>query len=257
MLPSFFLAHGTPALVLENNEYTRFLRMLALQLPLPKAVVIFSSHWESHRQLISAAVQYETIHDFFGFPEQLYQITYPAKGDITLAYYIQSLLSEEGIGSELNDTRGLDHGSWSLLTLMYPSADVPVIAMSVQPNLTPEEQYRIGKALAPLRNDNVLIIGSGGTVHNLEQLDWTEAAEAQTWASTFDCWLAEQLETWHLDELFDYEYRGPYARRAAPSPEHFAPLLLAMGAADVGKKAKLLHRQYQFGTLSLSAWMFG
>lgn len=259
MLPSLFLAHGAPTLVMENNEYTRFLNMLAAKLPPPKAVVLFSAHWESGKQLISEAAQYETIHDFFGFPEPLYEITYPAKGDITLAYEIQSLLSGEGISFDMDDARGLDHGAWSLLKLMYPSVNVPVVAMSVQPMLAPEEQYRIGQALEPLRKENVLIIGSGGTIHNLRKLDWSDSIGTgiREWALTFDGWLAEQLETWHVEELFDYENRGPYAREAVPTPEHFAPLLIAMGAADKGKQAKLLHRQYQYGTLSLSAWMFG
>ncbi|TBL68019.1 DODA-type extradiol aromatic ring-opening family dioxygenase [Paenibacillus thalictri] len=256
MQPSLFLAHGAPTLVTEELKYTRLLAMLAAKLPRPYAIVLWSAHWESRTQLISAAPQYETIHDFFGFPESLYEIEYPAKGNVALALQIRQMLTAEGISSEMDDHRGLDHGAWSLLNLMYPDGDIPVVAMSVNPRLTPEEQYRIGRALATLRRENVLLIGSGGTVHNLSKLNWSSAGVAR-WALEYDEWLAEQLETWNTEALFDYELRGPYAREAVPTPEHFVPLLLAMGAADSGKKARLLHREYQLGTLSLSAWMFG
>nr|WP_275984104.1 class III extradiol ring-cleavage dioxygenase [Paenibacillus hamazuiensis] len=255
-MPSIFLAHGAPTLVMEDNAYTRFLKTLGSKLPKPKAAVLFSAHWESRVQMISAVPEYETIHDFFGFPDPLYEITYPAKGDIALSLQIERLFADEGISSVLDDRRGLDHGAWSLLRLMYPEADVPVAALSVNPRLTPEEQYRIGRALAPLRECGALIVGSGGTVHNPDMLEW-DSAQVKEWALTFDQWLAEQLETWNTEALFDYEQRAPYAGEAVPTPEHFAPVLLAMGAADGGRKARLLHRQYQLGTLSLSAWMFG
>lgn len=256
MLPALFIAHGMPTLVLEQNEYTDFLRTLSGRLPKPKAVVIVSAHWESPVQRISGAVNHETIHDFFGFPGELYEIEYPAKGDISIAMHIRELLEQEGIGCELDDVRGLDHGAWSVLKLMYPQADIPVVSLSVHPRLVAEEQFRIGQILTPLRERGVLLIGSGGTVHHVQKLRW-DSLGVHSWAIAFDDWLAEKLETWDTEKLFRYDELAPYARDAVPTPEHFVPLLIAMGAADSGKKAKLLHRQYQYGSLSLSCWMFG
>ncbi|MCZ8516181.1 class III extradiol ring-cleavage dioxygenase [Paenibacillus filicis] len=256
MLPSLFVAHGAPTLVQEKNKYTELLRVLAERLPRPKAVIVFSAHWEAPVQRIGSAVKYETLHDFFGYPEALYREVYPARGEIALALQAQELLQDAGIASVSDDARGLDHGAWSVLKLMYPQADIPVVTMSVNPRLVPEEQYRIGRALAPLRERGVLILGSGGTVNNPQRLEWNSRG-ARDWALAFDEWLAEQIETWNLEALFHYEALAPHASDAVPTAEHFAPLLIAMGAAHRGKKARLLHRQYQLGTLSLSCWMLG
>jgi 4,5-DOPA dioxygenase extradiol len=257
MLPSFFIAHGAPSLAIEKHAYTEFLNQLGKELPRPKAIVIFTAHWESTVQQISSVVQYETIYDFSGFQPELYEITYPAKGDLPLSLEIQRLFQDEGIECVLDDKRGLDHGSWAPLHILYPHRDIPVVQLSVNPRLTAEEHYRIGKALEPLREQDILILGSGGTVHNLRRLDWRGGDEPQEWAVRFDEWIEEQLETWNAEAMNDYENRAPYARDAVPTPEHFIPLILSMGAADGAKKAKLLHRSYQLGTLSLSSWMFG
>jgi 4,5-DOPA dioxygenase extradiol len=256
MLPVIFVAHGAPTIAIEHSRYTLFLRTLAQRLPKPKAIVLFSAHWESRIQQIGSAARYATLHDFFGYPEALYQIEYPAKGSIDLVMEIRELLSQEGVAIELDDSRGLDHGAWSILKLMYPDADVPIVTMSVNPALVPEEQYRIGRALASLRAKDVLIVGSGGTVHNVKKLTW-DSHEAADWAIAFDEWLAEQLETWNMEAMNYYPVLAPHARDAVPTSEHLAPLLIAMGAADQGKKSRLLHREYQLGSLSLSCWMFG
>lgn len=260
MLPSLFLAHGSPMLVMEDHDYTRFLQQLAGQLPKPKAIVLFSAHWENDVQQISGAVQYDTIYDFYGFPKPMYQMTYPARGHAPLALEIQQLLSQEGIRSEIDEHRGLDHGAWVLLKLMYPAADIPVITLSVNPRAAMEDQYRIGKALSKLPQEDVLVIGSGGTVHNLRRIEWEQesmAAIGTAWATAFDDWLQEQIETWNVEALLDFENRAPNARDAVPTREHFLPLILAMGTGDLTKNAKLLFRKYQYGTLSLCGWMFG
>ncbi|MED4603443.1 class III extradiol ring-cleavage dioxygenase [Paenibacillus validus] len=256
MLPSLFVAHGAPTLVTDRLRYTGFLQTLGQKLPKPRAIVLFSAHWEAAVQQIGSAVRYTTIHDFFGFPDALYEIEYRAQGDIALALQIRELLEKEGVAAELDDRRGLDHGAWSVLKLMYPQADVPVVSMSVHAGLVPEQQYRIGRALAALRKQDVLIMGSGGTVHNLNRLAW-DSGDVSAWALEFDEWLGERIETWDIDRLFRYDAEAPFAKEAVPRSEHFVPLLIAMGAAHEGKKAKLLHRQYQYGSLSLSCWMFG
>lgn len=257
MMPAYFIAHGAPSLVIENHDYTDFLKKFAASLPKkPKAIVIFSAHYEQRVQTIGAVEgTYDTIYDFGGFPDELYQMTYPAKGDRSLSEQIQSLFSKDGIQSTLDENRGLDHGSWAILKLIFPEADIPVVALSVNRHLTNEEQYQIGKALAELREQDVLIIGSGGTVHNLWKVKW-QAGGIDNWAVDFDNWLQSKLEAWDTNSLFHYRELAPYAQEAVPTNEHFIPLLLAMGAGDKTRQAKLLHRSYQLGNMSLSSWQF-
>ncbi|MGO4545023.1 dioxygenase [Paenibacillus sp. 2TAB23] len=255
MMPSYFFAHGAPSIVLEDNRYTDLLKTFKNHMPKPKAIVLFSAHWEETVQTVSAAESYETIYDFGGFQDELYKMTYPAKSDRSLAEQIQSLFAKQGVKSVLDEKRGLDHGAWAVLKLLYPDADIPVIALSVNRNLPNEEQYRIGKALAELREQDILIIGSGGTVHNLRKLNWQSEAN-EDWAEQFDKWLQSKLESWDTQALFQYRERAPFAQEAVPTNEHFIPLLLAMGTGDTNRKATLLHRSYQYGNLSLSCWQF-
>jgi len=257
MIPSFFIAHGAPSLALDNNDYTAFLNNLAADTPNPRAIVLFSAHWESREQQVSASPQYETIYDFSGFQPELYQIQYPASGDPAIATEIQALLQQNKIPASIDTDRGLDHGAWVVLHLMYPAADIPVIVLSVNRHLSNAEQYQIGKALSALREKDILIIGSGGTVHNLRRLDWAASASNPTeWAVQFDGWLEEKLNVWDMESLFEYERLAPYAKEAVPTPEHLIPLLLVMGTGDSSRRASLLHRSYQFGSLSLSSWKF-
>ncbi len=255
MMPAYFFAHGAPSIVLEDNDYTSLMKQFKAHAPKPKAIVLFSAHWEEAEQTVGANKAYSTIYDFSGFQEELYQITYPAKGNQELARNVQALFAEHGISSGLDDQRGLDHGAWAVLRLLYPDADIPVVALSVNRHLTNQQQYETGKALAALREQDVLIIGSGGTVHNLRRLNW-RANTVDDWAEAFDNWLQSKLEAWDLDALFRYMELAPHAREAVPTTEHFIPLLLAMGAGDASRQAKLLHRSYQYGNLSLSCWQF-
>jgi len=221
--------------------------------------VLFSAHWESQVEMVSHAENYSTIYDFYGFPEELYHIQYPAKGDPSLAKSVHDLLQDHGIESQADFERGLDHGAWVILKHLYPEADIPVISMSVNSRLTPEEQYRIGKALAPLPEEDILIIGSGGTVHNLRAVDFTKrSSEVDRWALEFDQWLENEILSWNLEALFSYREAAPYADLAVPlyGTEHFVPIFYAMGAADLTKQAQLLYRSYIYGNLSYSVWQF-
>ena len=260
MLPSLFIAHGAPLLAIENNEYTQFLNQLGRTLPRPKAIVLFSAHWESNMQQVSSVEDYRTIYDFGGFPEALYKIEYPAKGNHDITKEITQLFTSQGVSYEVDASRGLDHGAWVVLRMLYPDADIPVISMSVNPNLSPAEQYQIGKSLAGLREKDVLIIASGGTVHNLRALNWDKdlTGGIDDWALAFDEWLARHLKNWDVDSLFNYQSLAPTANLAVPpyGTEHFIPIFYALGAADNGKKAELLHRSYRYGSLSHSVWQF-
>ncbi|CAJ1003997.1 dioxygenase family protein [Brevibacillus aydinogluensis] len=260
MLPSLFIAHGAPTLAVEKNAYTDALKELAGQLKRPRAIVIFSAHWESPVQEIGSADVFSTIHDFGGFPRELYEIQYPAAGDRLLAEETATLLRSAGVSVRFHPSRGLDHGAWVVLRLMYPDADIPVVPMSVNPALTPQEQYDIGRALRALRRRDILIIGSGGTVHNFAKINmWAKPGQADEWAVQFEEWLAETLTAWDLPALYRYRELAPYANWAVPrhGSEHFVPLLYAMGAADDDRRAQRLHLSFQLGSLSHVIWQFG
>lgn len=247
MMPSLFLAHGSPMLAIEDTAYTRFLESLG-QTYKPKAIVIFTAHWETETLTISSIDgAYETIYDFGGFPPELYAVKYPARGSQILASLLKERFAEAGIAAHLDTSRGLDHGSWTMLSKMYPKADIPVIQLSVNPFLPPEKQYRIGEAIRGLGKENILVIGSGVTVHNLRILNWGQT-EPEAWAVTFDDWLIDKIEKQDIESLFNYEKLAPNAKLAVPRPEHFVPLYIAMGSGS--GPAKVIHRSYDLGTLS-------
>lgn len=255
MMPALFLAHGSPMLAIEDTEYTAFLEQLATSLK-PDAIVVFTAHWESETLTISSTDEiYETIYDFGGFPDELYAVQYRAKGSTRLAASLKSRFEQHGIPVRLNHTRGLDHGSWTLLHRLYPAADIPVVQISVNPFLPPKEQYRIGEALRGLGEDNILVIGSGVTVHNLRMVNWGASAP-ERWAVQFDDWLLDRIKERDLESLFDYERLAPHARQAVPRAEHFVPLFIAMGAGAAELNGSVIHRSYQYGTLSYLCLQF-
>lgn len=257
--PALFIAHGSPTLAIGNDDYIDFLRQLGQKtLKRPRAVVIFSAHWDSSVQLLTEDETHSTIHDYYGFPEEMYSIRYPAPGHPELSKEIGALFGSCNLPFRPVSGRGLDHGAWVVLRAMFPDADIPVVELSVDSKRSPSEQYAIGKMLAGLRDENVLIIGSGGLVHNL-RLIGVEGTAPASWAVLFDDWIGEQLGKWNLRSLFEYEKKAPHVREAVPSyaTEHFAPLFYAMGAADHDRKALKLYQGYEYGSLSLNCWRFG
>jgi 4,5-DOPA dioxygenase extradiol len=255
MVPSLFLAHGSPMIAIEDTEYTRFLKNLGEQIK-PKAIVIFTAHWESDVLAISSIDGvYDTIYDFGGFPDELYAMKYPAKGSSKLASMLEERFRKQGITVRKDTTRGLDHGSWTLLHHLYPKADIPVVQVSVNPYLSPGEQFKIGEALQGLGKEDILIIGSGVTVHNLRMVKW-EQTTVEPWAIEFDDWLIEKVQNKDLDSLFKYDEQAPHARLAVPRAEHFVPFFIAMGSGDPQAKAKVIHQSYDLGTLSYLCLQF-
>lgn len=256
-LPSIFVAHGSPTLAVENNAYTGFLAELGASLPRPKGIVIFSAHWDSPDQCIGADDQHAALHDFYGFPEQMYTLDYPAPGDPKLCEEIKHLFSQHNLFHQPVRNRGLDHGAWVVLRHIYPDADIPVVPLSIDSRRAPQEQYEIGRMLAPLRKQGILILGSGGLVHNLRTLE--ETNEPAEWAVQYDDWIGQQLQDWNLRNLFQYDKKAPYAKQAVPSygVEHFSPLFYVMGAADDQRSARKLFQTYVLGSLSLNCWAFG
>ncbi|TCS79380.1 DODA-type extradiol aromatic ring-opening family dioxygenase [Tepidibacillus fermentans] len=249
MVPSLFISHGAPTLAIEDNDYTQFLQNLGRRIT-PKAIVIFTAHWESEITTISFKDDvYETIYDFYGFPEELYMMKYPATGSISIASMVEEKLKIHDIPAKSDEKRGLDHGSWVVLQLLYPNADIPVVQVSVNPYLIPKEQFKIGEALRDLGEKDILVIGSGGTSHNLRMIKWGQTTP-EPWTVAFDDWLVDHVQNRKLDSLFHYEKLAPNARLAVPRPEHIVPLFIAFGSGEENKQPKLLHRSYQFGTLS-------
>ncbi|MDR7078144.1 4,5-DOPA dioxygenase extradiol [Neobacillus niacini] len=249
MVPSLFIGHGSPYLAVQQNEYSNFLSQLGKRYN-PKAIVIFSAHWES--EILSLTYTddvLETVYDYYGFPEEMYQIKYPARGSTRIAKILEERFKNLGIKTKREEKRGLDHGSWVALRHMFPKADIPVIQLSVHPFLTPKAQYHIGQALQGLGDEDILVIGSGTTVHNFNWF-FPEATEPVKEAVEFDNWIIEYVKKRDIDSLDQYLQLAPHARLAVPRPEHFVPLFLALGSGDENKKPLVLNQTYDFGALS-------
>ncbi|HWG90488.1 MAG TPA: class III extradiol ring-cleavage dioxygenase [Candidatus Thermoplasmatota archaeon] len=257
MLPTLFVSHGAPTLPIEPDSPARtFLTGLGASLPRPKAILAVSAHWETDRPAVSLADRPATLHDFHGFPPQLYQLRYPAPGAPDVALRALDLLEEAGIGCDMDPTRGLDHGAWVPLLLGYPKADIPVTQLSIQRHFNPEAHLALGEALAPLRKEGVLVLGSGGAIHNLRDLDWTGGDTPEKWAVEFEGWLVEAVARGDREALAHWTTRAPHAAKAQPRPDHFMPLLVALGAAGPGARGKLLHNSWVFGNLGMAAFAF-
>ena len=227
--PILFLSHGSPMTALGGDTLTRTWSDLAAQLATPAAIVAVSAHWTTQLPTLGGSAQPETIHDFGGFPEALYQLRYPAPGAPALAQRIETLLADAGIASRIDARRGLDHGAWVPLRTLFPAADIPVLQLSVQPDLDARHHFALGAALAPLAADNILIVASGHLTHNLGEYMRGQPRAPET--IDFRDWVHERLLAGDSEALLDWLQRAPHARFAHPSPEHFLPLFVALGAA--------------------------
>ncbi len=254
MLPSLFISHGSPMLALEPGLSGPALARLALELPRPKAIVVVSAHWESQSLLLTAGAQPRTWHDFGGFPAPLYAVQYPAPGAPQLAREIAQQLNDAGLPAELDAQRPFDHGAWVPLSLLYPQADIPVLQLSLPSHLGPELQTRVGRALASLRAQGILLIGSGSITHNLGELNWRAGPDVITpWAKEFRDWLVEKLEADDEEALHHYRLLAPNAARNHPSEEHLLPLFFARGA---GGTFKVEHSGFTYGALGMDIYRF-
>ncbi len=251
--PSLFISHGAPTVAIEPGPAGAFWHALAESLPRPDAILCISAHWMTREPLLGSAAEPETIHDYYGFPEIMYRLRYPAPGAPRLAARAVELLGEAGIAAAAEPGYGLDHGAWVPLQSFYPDADVPVAQLSVQPYRDARWHHRIGAALAPLRAEKVLVLGSGGATHNLRTLD-RSGGPPPAWAQEFDRWLADALAEGRTEELLDWAARAPHARLAHPSPEHFLPLFVALGAAGPAARGEAIYRGFALGGLSMAAY---
>jgi 4,5-DOPA dioxygenase extradiol len=256
-LPSLFVSHGSPMLAVEDSPAGRFLDGLGAQLGTPRAIVVASAHFLARTPAVGGDPQPQTVHDFGGFPEELYGLRYGAPGDAALAAEVAKLLRNAGLPADVRAAQGLDHGVWVPLRRMYPGADIPVVPIAVMPQADARLHFALGRALAPLREDGVLVIGSGGFVHNLGDLDWQHPASAMPdWAQAFADWMRTHLAAGDLDALLDWATLAPNPRRAHPTPEHLLPLFVALGAAGPEPRVETLHASHEYGSLALDAFAF-
>lgn len=257
--PSLFVSHGSPMLALNGGAYGVGLRCFADGLrERPKAILAISAHWQTHLPMrITTSEKPGIIHDFSGFPADLFALDYPAPGDPRLAGETSVLLSDAGLESIGDSHRGFDHGVWSVLRHAFPDADIPVVQISL-PTIEPARLAAVGKALAPLRDEGVLILGTGGLIHNLRRVRWDSAGDSiEPWALEAEAWLMERIADKRSDELFRHRELLPLSFEAAPTTEHLDPLFVALGASDGQDSFTTIFEGFQMGNLSLRsfAWM--
>lgn len=256
-LPTLFISHGSPMHAIHAGAAGEVWAALTKQMPKPKAVLMVTAHWESNLPMLSGNPKPAMIYDFGGFPEALYRINYPAPGSPEIAARAQALLKAAGFTAGIDGCRGFDHGTWVPLLKMYPDADVPVVQLSVQTAMHPRHHYDVGRALAPLTKEGVLIVGSGHLTHNLR--DWMQS-RGQTahapYAEKFQRWVFDQLAAHDVDALTAYRSQSPDAVRAHPTEEHFLPLFVALGAAGKDAEPERVFAGFEGAALAMDAYRF-
>jgi len=253
-MPAVFVSHGSPMAALQHGPYQEALAEFGRTVK-PRAIVAISAHWGSGTSIsITGNERHATIHDFGGFPAALYELTYDAPGSPELASHIAELLRAGGWNAAITRDRGLDHGVWIPLRLMYSTADIPVVELSIPLQFSPEELYQLGEALAPMRRKGVQILGSGGIVHNLQMVRFEDIDHpVEAWAEEFDSWFRDAVQKNHLRDLFDFAKTAPHARLAVPTFEHFAPVFPVLGAGKSGT-ASTIYEGFEHGNLSMRSF---
>jgi 4,5-DOPA dioxygenase extradiol len=256
--PTIFVSHGSPMLALQDSPARRFLQGLGQSLPRPTSIAVVSAHWETRgAPAVSLATQPDTIHDFGGFPQALFDMRYPAPGAPAIAERAAALFAAAGIPVGTSANRGLDHGAWVPLKLMYPDADIPVVQISIVHGAGPALHQQLGAALQQLRQEGVLVLASGSLTHNLYEFRGQPVdAPAPAWVTGFEAWMRDKLTANDREALLGYRHLAPMAEKNHPTEEHLLPLYVAMGAAGPGAKAELLHTSFEHGVLAMDAYAF-
>lgn len=251
--PAVFIGHGSPMYALEPNRHTDSWAALGKRLHKPDAILLISAHWLTRGVWLTAMQQPKTIHDFGGFPEALFQIQYPAPGSPALAQRVQSLLKQSVVLEE--HEWGIDHGAWSVLRYLYPNADVPVVQLSLDGSLSAEEHYTLAKQLAPLRDENILILGSGNIVHNLRLIDWDAGKVPLPWATEFNQFFMSQILANQHSHLLDWQGAGDAARLSIPTPEHYWPALYPLALQGTGEQVEVITNGIEMASISMLSFL--
>ncbi|WP_374073961.1 4,5-DOPA dioxygenase extradiol [Bdellovibrio bacteriovorus] len=254
-MPVVFVGHGSPMHAIQDNSFTQSLAQLAKEIPKPKAILTISAHWLSAGTWVTRMSEPRTIHDFGGFPQELFDVQYPAPGDPELAKHIQTLSERPKIQGDEN--WGLDHGTWAVLRKMYPEADIPVLQLSIDMSEPPSFHFELGKKLRSLREQGVLILGSGNIVHNLRRADWDKTSQGFDWAVEFDEWTKERLLQRDFKSLTEDFMKTTAGQLSVPTPDHYLPLLYVLGAANEKEELDFQFEGYDLGSISMRGLSFG
>lgn len=257
-MPVLFLGHGSPMNAIEENEFVQGFRNIGKEIPKPNAILCVSAHWETKGTYVTAMEKPKTIHDFSGFPKELYEVQYSAPGSPELAKEIKDVVKKTEVG--LDDKWGLDHGAWSVIKHLYPDADVPVIQMSLDYQQSPQYHYELAKELGSLRKKGVLIVGSGNMVHNLRMVDWRRLNEANysyDWASEASEKMKKFILSGDHKQLINYQTLGKEFNLAVPTPEHYLPLLYALALKDENEEVSLFNDKAVGGSLTMTSLKIG
>lgn len=251
-LPALFIGHGSPMNAIEDNEFTRGWRELGKKLPKPKAILCISAHWETRGTFITAMESPKTIHDFGGFPKELFDQKYEAPGSPTLAQEISDSVKKTIVQPD-HENWGLDHGAWSILKPMFPHADIPVLQLSIDSTKDAKYHYELAGELAQLRKKGVLIVGSGNIVHNLGRLNWNAPEASYDWATEFNEAAKERILQGNHNDLINFSNLSKSARLAVPTPEHYLPLLYVLGTQARNENAELFNDKNIMGSISMTS----
>ncbi len=251
-MPALFVGHGSPMNAIENNTYSKGWEEVAATIPKPKAILSVSAHWYTKGSRINDQENPRTIYDMYGFPRELYQVVYDAPGAPELAHMTQDIISRE---VKIDNSWGLDHGTWSVLHRMYPAADIPVFQLSVDSGAHPETHYKIGQEIGSLREKGVMILGSGNVVHNLARINW-EVQGGYPWAVEFDEYIKDKIINRQYPEVINYHNAGESSKLAFVTPEHFYPLLYVLGASAEEDHLRVFNDSCTLGSISMTSYLF-
>jgi 4,5-DOPA dioxygenase extradiol len=256
-MPVLFVSHGAPSMFIDRDPTTLFFKTIGQVIPTPKTILCVSAHWETEDLSVTGNLKPQTIYDFYGFPEELYELEYPCPGSPVMAESITQQFIKDGIDCVVNHDRGLDHGAWVPLKLMFPLANIPVVQLSIQRHKDPEYHYKLGQKLQSLRKEGVLIIASGGATHNLREFGlFPMDAAPPDYVLDFDNWLLEKITSADIDALLDYKNKAGSAIKNHPTEEHIMPLFVALGAAGNDVSGKQINQGYTYGVLSMAAYQW-